>query len=320
MAVEQTNDKHTGDRRTTLPGNKDDFFKKHKILVIAGGAAGLVLLLSMKGNKGSSGSSASDQLSAYEQGVQDASNIAGAGGGGFGAPGTNGSSGIGGGGDTPTGSGSSTGTGSGDGSSSGSGSSPGGSPSGSDNYGQGFADAVTALEPLIGSGANAGTTSPTININVPKSTTRSNTKNTPHKAGTPAKVNKNKPRDKIKSTTPHKTKPEPANKNRAGHPNTRKVTHKGHKKKSPVQFANPDTYGQGITVHGRDFPGAISYRTTNYRQSPDGVLMADVLVMYGGRAETHTSCNNGEYWLDNTPGKNPLMNRPTPQLAYANEY
>ena len=116
----------------------------------------------------------------------------------------------------------------------------------------------------------------------------------------------------VHPSQPHLVSPAPANKS-GQHPNTHHKSHRGHAKKSPVTVESMDGAGHGVTVFGRDFPGAISHRIGPPRIQPGVGVTRDVTIIYGGHTETH-QWNSGR-WIENVPGKNPLKNRTRPNLV-----
>lgn len=88
---------------------------------------------------------------------------------------------------------------------------------------------------------------------------------------------------------------------------TAKKTPAGQKRRSPVLVEDMSTVGgagTGVTIHGRDFPGAIGYRMGMLFQDANGPYQ-EVIVNYGGHTDTCLSYSNGRHWVDHVPGRTP---------------
>jgi hypothetical protein len=112
------------------------------------------------------------------------------------------------------------------------------------------------------------------------------------------------------------------------HPTPTQAAHKpspgktsgGKKRRSPVEVESMDVpggAGSGITIHGRDFPGAIGYRMGMIFQDPSGPYQ-EVIVNYGGHTDTCLSYSNGRHWVDHVPGRTP-PSRGVPMAVRAGE-
>jgi len=94
----------------------------------------------------------------------------------------------------------------------------------------------------------------------------------------------------------------------------------GKKRKSPVEVESMNAVGgagAGVTVHGRDFPGAIGYRMGMIFQDASGPYQ-EVIVNYGGHTDTCLSYSNGRHWVDHVPGRTP-PSRGVPMAVRAGE-
>jgi len=102
---------------------------------------------------------------------------------------------------------------------------------------------------------------------------------------------------------------------------------KAKKKPAPKHAAhgkpNKGHSKNGVTVHGRHFPGAHGVHKGPVHKTHNGGTKQNVTVHYPGGSHTHTSHNGGERWTDHTPGHNPpkrgtpVHSRPAPHPAPA---
>lgn len=308
----------TGVKETSGSGSRKSSKQKDRKWLLYGGG-GLLAFIFLAGRGGSTSSGSGGQLlSAYQQGLSDAGGLANANTGTY--TGGSGSGSGSGGGSTSTGSGN--------------GSVPTSGSTGASNGGPGT-PAPIAASPIQGPNLN-------ITVTPPPSGTGSNAGSKGHAKGHKGTVGHRGTGHHKKVSTkgnrpggpghlrgpghgggsisfphpaqPHPTKPHPANKH-GKHPATHNATGRGHKKASPVTMEAMDGAGHGVTVMGRDFPGATSFRMGAPRRTAAG-MVRDVVIFYGGHTDVHTVLN-GRDWLENTPGRNPVGSRPIPQYVGA---
>lgn len=265
---------------TTAPpsggGKKGSFFQRNKALVIGGGALAAVILM----GRNSGASAGTNAATVGQLGAEYGAGYTAGQSSGTSAGDTSGGtdSGLGGGGDT-----------------SGGGSASDGSGSSSGNAGSGGTDGTAASSaPALEINVN------TANPAAAKKKTAKKPKGTTHPSDQLKKTEEAEP---SKPRSAPRAAPKAADKE-GKHPETKKKTRTGTKKRSPAMVESMDGANSGVTVMGRNFPGAYSHRL-GAPFLEGGQITRIVVIDYGGRTETHKCIGNGAGWIDNVRGMNP---------------